>query len=263
MLLAAGLYVSARLSNLISPLHAIIGFLAPFAIIWLVFLMAYITLPNMKMPFGPAAIGASVTSAVWVLFIMGFNVYVRSFAKSTFAIYGALAAIPLFLLLVYASSLIILYGAEVAYTLMYPETYRKSSKCLQRQRGAEALPRPGPSLPRVPEIRVRRRRDAAEGGCRGQSAAVSGHDIDRYVRLFLDGRLILQAEDGSFLPSTGSARVRLNDAIDAVVQVTMSVPAHAGSHQGRRFLATLLGKIDSSRRKSVGNLTLKDLIDKG
>jgi len=262
VLLAAGLYVAARLSNLISPLHAIVGFLAPFAIIWIVFLMAYITLPNIKMPFMPAAIGASVTSAVWVLFIMLFNVYVRSFAKSTFAIYGALAAIPLFLLLVYASSLIILYGAEVAYTLMYPETYRNLQKAFSDREELQLYP--GLAL----LCHVYRKFESGGGATQRKelpraATGVSGHDIDRYVRLFLDGKLILQTEDGSFLPATGSARVRLNDAIDAVMQIAMSVPSHAGSRQGRNFLATLLGKIEAGRRAAVGKLTLKELIDKG
>ena len=66
ILLASGTYVAARISALISPLSALIGFLAPFAIIWLLFLLLYISLPNTKVPFRPAALGASFTGAVWV-----------------------------------------------------------------------------------------------------------------------------------------------------------------------------------------------------
>jgi YihY family inner membrane protein len=261
VLLAAGLYVAARLSTLISPLNTIIGFLAPFAIIWLLFLMAYITLPNMKMPFRPAAIGASVTSAVWVLFIMLFNVYVRSFAKSTFAIYGALAAIPLFLLLVYASSLIILYGAEVACTLMYPGSYRSLKTAFSDREELHLYP--GLALLR----HVYRKFESGGGPTQrkelGKAAPGMAAEIDRYLRLFLDAKLVMQGDDGGLLPSMSSSRLALNDVIDTVMHISMTVPAHGGPAQSRHFLARLFGKIDSSRRAAVGKLTLKDLIDRG
>ena len=106
----------------------LINFFAPFVFIWLLFLLAYKTLPNIRVPFKQASIGAAFTGSVWVIFILLFIIYIKAFAKSTFAIYGALASIPLFLLMVYASSLIILYGAQVAYTLMHPETYASLKK---------------------------------------------------------------------------------------------------------------------------------------
>lgn len=254
ILLASGAYVAARLSSaLISPLGALFGFLAPFAIIWLLFLLAYISLPNTKVPFKPAALGASFTGAVWVLFILGFTVYIRSFAGSTFAIYGALAAIPLFLLMVYASSLIILYGAEVAYTLTYPETYRSLKKAfsgrdeLHVYQGIALL------------ARIYRKFESGEGPTAPKELAKSG-ETDAYVKLFLDGKLIIRGDDGSYLPSTSAARVRLNDVIDAILRISLAVPA--GKSQGRQFLAQLFGKIESSRRSAVGALTLKDVMEK-
>ncbi len=106
-----------------SVIGMLLNFIAPFLIIWLLFFLCYLTLPNTRVPVKGAALGAAFTGAVWVLFILGFIVYTKAFARGTFAIYGALASIPLFLLLVYASSVIVLYGAEVSYTLMHPETY--------------------------------------------------------------------------------------------------------------------------------------------
>jgi len=258
ILLASGTYVAARISALISPLSALIGFLAPFAIIWLLFLLLYISLPNTKVPFRPAALGASFTGAVWVLFIMGFAVYTRTFAGSTLAVYGALAGIPLFLLMVYASSLIILYGAEVAYTLMYPATYRSLKKAfsdrdeLHAYRGIALL------------SRIYRKFESGEGPTTPAELAKAGAgtpvEIDTFLKLFLDGKLIMLSENGSYLPSASSARVGLNDILDAIMNINLSVPA--GKSQGRPFLARLFGKIESSRRSAVGALTLKDVIEK-
>jgi membrane protein len=99
----------------------IINFLAPFFFAWLLFLLIYLSFPNRRIPFKPAAAGAAITGTLWILFFWLFMIYIRSFAKGTMLIYGALAAIPLFLLLVYSSSLILLYGAEFSYVMLYPE----------------------------------------------------------------------------------------------------------------------------------------------
>ncbi len=103
----------------------LLNFFAPFIFIWLLFLLTYKNFPNTRVPFKPAAIGAAFTGTVWVLFILLFIVYVKYFSFGQLAIYGALAAIPIFLLMIYASSIIMLYGAEVSYTLMHPHTYLK------------------------------------------------------------------------------------------------------------------------------------------
>ena len=106
----------------------LINFVGPFLFVWLAFLLVYMLLPNTKVPFKPAAIGASLTGAIWVSFILGFIVYVKSFANGTFAIYGALAAFPIFLLMVYTSAVIILYGAEVSYMIMHLETWMRKKR---------------------------------------------------------------------------------------------------------------------------------------
>ncbi|MFW5808106.1 MAG: YhjD/YihY/BrkB family envelope integrity protein [Spirochaetota bacterium] len=104
--------------------YYLLNFFAPFVVIWLLFFLIYVAIPNVRVPLKPAAIGASFTGSVWVAFIFLFVVYIKSFANGTFAIYGALVAFPLFLIMIYASTVIILFGAELAYTLAHPASYR-------------------------------------------------------------------------------------------------------------------------------------------
>lgn len=99
----------------------LLQFLFKFFLIWLLFLLAYLFFPNTKVSFKGASLGASFTSVVWILFLFLFSIYVQSFAQGTMAIYGVLASFPLFLLLVYSSSAILLYGAQVAFVVMHPE----------------------------------------------------------------------------------------------------------------------------------------------
>ncbi|MBN2158319.1 MAG: YihY/virulence factor BrkB family protein [Spirochaetes bacterium] len=263
IILGAGLYVATRISTALSTMtfvRTIINFLAPFAIIWLLFLLVYISLPNTRVPFRPAALGASFTSALWVLFILGFIVYVKSFAGSTFKIYGALAAIPLFLLMLYASSLILLFGAEVAFTLMHPESYRSlkhrgdGTKNLQLYNGIALL-------------RHIYRTFENGGGASTikdlhKTAPGRPEEIDPYLELFLDEGLIARSNDAGYLPTNSSRNISLNRIIDAATRACMVMPFGTRSSHLRTFLAKLFDRITASRIKTVGTLTLKDVIDK-
>ena len=240
--------------------YSIINFLAPFALIWLLFLLAYITLPNTRVPFKPAAIGASFTGAVWVIFILFFIVYVKAFAQGTFAVYGALAAIPLFLLMVYASSLIILYGAEIAYTLMHPETYHSLKKSF---RGREELH----VYYGITMIRHIYRKFESGNGASSlkelqKSIAAGLEELELYLRLFLDANLIIQDSGGNYLPANSSENIGMNKVIDTILNDSLDMPVQAGSSSSRIFLGKLFSRITASRKKVVGKLTLKELMDK-
>ncbi|HDP80890.1 MAG TPA: YihY family inner membrane protein, partial [Spirochaetes bacterium] len=185
----------------------LLNFFAPFAFIWVMFLLMYIWLPNMKVPFKPAAIGASFTGAVWVAFILLFIIYVKSFAKGTFAIYGGLAAIPIFLLMVYASSLIMLYGAEISYTLMHPHTYARLKTALKARDdimiyfGIAVL------------YTVYKRFEDGKGPTHiNDLLKATGNradEVDYYTALFVKESLILQAEGGGWVPTKSSKNITL------------------------------------------------------
>lgn len=263
VILGAGLYVATRLSTALTSItfvHSVIKFLAPFSIIWLLFLLAYVALPNARVPFRPAAVGASFTSAVWVLFILGFIVYVRSFAGSTFVIYGALAAVPIFLLMVYASSLILLFGAEVAFTLMHPESYRS----LKQSGGGVGDLTVFEAISLLSHIYGKFEHSGGPSTTRElrRDAPARWQEIDRYLELFQEVGLISRDNDAGCLPATSSENVSLNRVIDAVMRAGMGIPAGADATRLGAFMAGLFERIAAGRKRAVGRLTLKDVIDK-
>jgi membrane protein len=75
----------------------------------------YRYLPNTRIPFRTAIIGAIVAAPLWMVARWGFGLYVNHAAKSNF--YGALGLIPVFLIWMNLSWLIFLFGAELAYTV--------------------------------------------------------------------------------------------------------------------------------------------------
>ncbi len=95
------------------------GLLAPFGPLMLEtvgFALLYLVVPNRRVGRSNALIGGFTAAAMFELLKHGFALYLVFFPGYQ-AIYGALAAIPIFLVWMYASWAVILFGAEVAAAL--------------------------------------------------------------------------------------------------------------------------------------------------
>ena len=77
------------------------------------FTLLYAVIPNRAVRLGHALIGAAVATVAFEALKRGFGLYVAA-AGSTRTIYGALSAVPLFLVWTYASWTVALIGAEIA-----------------------------------------------------------------------------------------------------------------------------------------------------
>jgi membrane protein len=74
------------------------------------------TLPSVKVRWYAALVGGVVTGLAFEFAKWGFNFYVNAVILDAYnKIYGALGIIPIFLIWVYISWVIVLYGAEVAF----------------------------------------------------------------------------------------------------------------------------------------------------
>ncbi|OHV11916.1 YihY family inner membrane protein [Kushneria phosphatilytica] len=87
--------------------------LLPPLLSFLAFLFLYMAVPNYRVRMRHAAGGALLVSLLLELAKLGFSLYVANF-PSYQVIYGAFAAVPLFLLWIYLSWAIVLLGAEVS-----------------------------------------------------------------------------------------------------------------------------------------------------
>ena len=85
------------------------------------FSLMYLIIPNHRVPVRYALAGGVIAAILFDLANRAFGIYVTSFASYQ-AIYGALAVIPIFLVWIYLSWVIFLFGAEFACCLEQCET---------------------------------------------------------------------------------------------------------------------------------------------
>jgi membrane protein len=99
----------------------------PFVLIILAFTFVYLFVPNTRVNFRSAFVGALVGGALWQSTGMVFATFAANSTKYA-AIYSGFAILILFMIWLYLSWLILLLGAQVAYFHQYPEQIRLSSQ---------------------------------------------------------------------------------------------------------------------------------------
>jgi membrane protein len=73
--------------------------------------LVFYFVPNAKVRFRDVWVGAVLTGLLWRIALAGFSAYVRDLTR--FNVHGSTAAVVVFLLWIYVSAVILLYGAEV------------------------------------------------------------------------------------------------------------------------------------------------------
>lgn len=93
-----------------------LSFLASFILVWGGYFVLFVFFPNTKVKWRPALIGALATAVLWT-FAQWAYIHFQYGVTSYQAYYGALAAIPIFLVWIYFSWAIVLLGVELAVVL--------------------------------------------------------------------------------------------------------------------------------------------------
>lgn len=88
--------------------------LASMCVIWMMFTLLYLIIPNAKVRFGSALMAGIVAGTLFLLFQWGY-IYVQKWMTSYNAIYGSFAALPLLLIWMQTSWQILLFGGELSF----------------------------------------------------------------------------------------------------------------------------------------------------
>lgn len=101
-----------------------------YTLIWFVFTLIYIIVPNTKVRFIPALIAGVIAGTMFQLLQWGY-VNFQSLLSGYGAIYGTFAALPLFMMWLEFSWLIVLLGAEISFAYQNAEHYEQEAEDLK------------------------------------------------------------------------------------------------------------------------------------
>ena len=193
--------------------HGVAGFrlwlLAPFLITWVGLSVLYQAVPKCRVRWRDAITGALVAAVLFEFARKGFAAYVQGVANYK-EVYGALAAIPIFLIWVYLSWVIVLLGAILAAALHAFE-YRHSDELLPP--GCEFV-----GLLRVVQRFAEAQRAGAaldDAGLRARERFLTADLLQRYLDDLQRAGLIRRAEGGGWLVARDLDSVCADDLFHA------------------------------------------------
>jgi membrane protein len=125
------LYLKTQIANIVdkisllgffSPLIYMLLKLLPYGMIWALFTLTYLLMPNIKVKFASGLLAGIIAGTLYQLLQLTYINFQFVIAKYN-AIYGSFAALPLFLIWLQISWLIVLFGAEISYAHQNSKLY--------------------------------------------------------------------------------------------------------------------------------------------
>ena len=236
-----------------------LGHLAPYALVFAAFLVAYMLIPNTRVRWRSAAFGALIGGTVWVWTGLAFA---RLGASSTQydAIYAGFAIVLLFMIWMYLCWFIVLFGAQIAFYHQNPRLMTRYRFRLQlggRLREKLALS----VMFLVGEHYFRQRPPWTLGGL-SDRLRVTGDALETVVARLLDSGLLLlvDEEDEAYVPARDMATIRLREIVAAVRD-----PGHKEDHP-EHYVRTvaevdrLVEEVEGSINSTLGARTLRELV---
>ncbi len=234
-----------------------IQYLLPLLVIFGVIFLAYRVLPNTKVNAFPAAIGAIVATALFSYARWGFGIYVTQYATFN-KIYGMLGTLPAFLMWIYISWVIVLFGAEVTFTFQYhrldPEEKRAS---------------PGDPLynPYYGVRAVLALRDHFHGGKGPVSAVELANSLnityelmDEILFNLTEGNIAASVDEAreKFLPGRDLDQVTLKEIVEAMQGENLVTASLPKDHQ-KEVIGDFFEKARAATGEVLSNITIKDI----
>ncbi len=117
------------LLGLFSPVILSVLQLIPFILIWIMFTILYMIMPNTRVNFISALLAGIIAGTIFQLTQYGY-VYFQVGVSRYSAIYGSFAALPLLMIWMQISWIIVLFGAELSFANQNIEQYEYESESL-------------------------------------------------------------------------------------------------------------------------------------
>ena len=232
----------------------------PYLLIWIVFFMLYIYMPNTKVNVRSALLAAAVAGTTYQIIQWAYIASQIGVTRYS-AIYGGFAALPLFIMWVQVSWVVVLLGAEIAFAHQNVATYEFEPDCLE----ASLATRKMVAL----AVMHHQVKDFVEGK-KPETAEEIAHALGAPFRLV--NEMCYELTQVGLLVETKKSDPRLSGftpgrdiATITVARVMEALDQRGGAQipmkesEGMTKLSQSVKEIAEAAKKSEGNVLLKDI----
>jgi membrane protein len=214
------------------------------------FAVLYVLVPDTKVRLGAAAAGGLAAGLAWELAKWGYTFAVARFFRYH-AIYGSVAAVPIFLLWLFVSWSILLFGARLAYVVQYAPLRRASAHPGSRA-GREILA--GDVMLAVARAYDRGERPPDAGDV-AAGIGVDTEDASQAIAALKQATLVVGLGDGGLVPSRPLEKITLEHVRKAVEGAFTSAAA------GTSLVARAVAGVEEEGLRRLAQVTYRELCD--
>ncbi len=215
------------------------------------FSVLYVIVPNTKVRLGAAAAGGLAAGLAWEVAKWGYTFFIAKFFRYH-AIYGSVAAVPIFLLWLFLSWAILLFGARLAFIVQYASTLMKRAPHPTSKTGREILA--GQAL-----LAVARAFDLGEkppdGGDIATALGVEAEDAGEAVAALKQANLLVNVSEGGLVPARPLERITLDDVRRAVAGAEREAERPSG------VVAGIVARVEEQASGRLAEVTFRELCD--
>ena len=231
--------------------------LLPFFVLSMAFTLFYKFMPNTQVRPLAALVGGIVGGTLWLLNNKLSVIYVSKVA-SYGQIYGSLSIIPLFLIGMYFSWLILLFGAQVAYAFQNRQSYLQEKQAeIVNQRGREFV-----ALRMMTLIaqRFQRGETPPEVDVIASTLGVPTRLVSQLLQPLMDAKLIVEVANGdtAYDPARPLDKITAHDILVAL-RTGQGLELETLDDGSRALVREKFESIYGSERETAGNMTLEML----
>jgi len=214
------------------------------------FTVLYVIVPNTKVRFRAALGGGLVAGVAWEIAKWGYTLLVSGGVRYH-AIYGSVAAIPIFLLWLFVSWSILLFGARLAFVAQYASSLIETPHTASKT-GREILA--GRAMLGVARA-FDRGEPAPDGGDVATLLGIQAEDAGEALGALKQGGLVVAIAEGGLVPSRPLEKISLLDVRRAVEG------ADPPSPKASEIVAGIVVGVEEEASRQLGATTFRDLCD--
>ena len=234
------------------------GRVMPYLLVIGAFTFVYIFIPNTRVELGPALIGGIVGGVLWQSAGIAFALFVASSTQYS-AVYSGFAILILFLIWVYLSWLILLFGASVAFYLQHPEYLIAEGgepRLSNRMRERLAL-----VIVSLISSHYVAGRPAWTLRQLTQALNVPMHAVDVVLVALVQGQLLVKSNDdpSAYLPARDLGAISVEQLLEVVRSAGEDRFLNPAGLPVPAPVAQVLARLDQALNAAAADISLKDL----